>query len=103
MSIVDAIITARKDADLTQADLGDRAGLNRMTVQRLETGALDPRLSTVMEMARALGLELMLVPSALRSEVESFLRSGGKYLGQPSGISAPPSIVDTLVTGKPRR
>ena len=96
MSLMEPLITARKDAGLTQAELADRAGLSRMTVQKMESGALDPRLSTLFEMARALGLEPMLVPAALRQEVESFLRSGGKYLAQPSGISAPPSIVETL-------
>lgn len=96
MSLMAPLITARKDAGLTQAELADRAGLSRMTVQKMESGTLDPRLSTLLEMARALGLEPMLVPAALRQEVESFLRSGGKYLAQPSGISAPPSIVETL-------
>ncbi|WP_231586104.1 helix-turn-helix transcriptional regulator [Pandoraea apista] len=93
---MESLVVARKDAAMTQAELADRAGLSRMTVQKVESGALDPRMSTVLEMARALGLEPMLVPASLRQEVEAFLRSGGKYLAQPSGISAPPSIVETL-------
>lgn len=96
MSIVQSLISARKHAGMTQAELADQAGLSRMTVQRTESMALDPRLSTLLEMARALGLEPMLVPATLRNEVEAFLRSGGKYLAQPSGVAAPPSIVDTL-------
>ncbi|AJE99865.1 XRE family transcriptional regulator [Pandoraea apista] len=96
MSLMESLVVARKDAAMTQAELADRAGLSRMTVQKVESGALDPRMSTVLEMARALGLEPMLVPASLRQEVEAFLRSGGKYLAQPSGISAPPSIVETL-------
>jgi hypothetical protein len=43
-------------------------------------------------LARALGLELMLVPKSLSEEVQSFVRSGGKMLGQPMGASAPPSL-----------
>ncbi|QHE92489.1 helix-turn-helix transcriptional regulator [Pandoraea fibrosis] len=96
MSFMESLVVARKDAAMTQAELADRAGLSRMTVQKMESGALDPRMSTVLEMARALGLEPMLVPASLRQEVEAFLRSGGKYLAQPSGVSAPPSIVETL-------
>ncbi|AKM33107.1 transcriptional regulator [Pandoraea faecigallinarum] len=96
MSLMEPLIAARKDAGLTQAELAERAGLSRMTVQKMESGALDPRVSTVLESARALGLEPMLVPAGLRQEVEAFLRSGGKYLAQPSGVSAPPSIVETL-------
>ncbi|EON11685.1 MULTISPECIES: helix-turn-helix transcriptional regulator [Pandoraea] len=96
MSFMESLVAARKEAAMTQAELADRAGLSRMTVQKMESGALDPRMSTVLETARALGLEPMLVPASLRQEVESFLRSGGKYLAQPSGVSAPPSIVETL-------
>jgi len=96
MSFMESLVVARKDATMTQAELADRAGLSRMTVQKMESGVLDPRMSTVLETARALGLEPMLVPASLRQEVEAFLRSGGKYLSQPSGISAPPSIVETL-------
>lgn len=49
---------ARKAANLTQAELAERAGLSRMTVQRLESGSLDPRLSTLQELARVLNMEL---------------------------------------------
>ena len=54
---------ARKAANLTQAELAERAGLSRMTVQRLESGSLDPRLSTLQELARALNMELHAVPA----------------------------------------
>lgn len=56
---------ARKAQHITQADLAERAGLSRMTVQRLESGSLDPRLSTLQEMARVLGLQLVAVPAPL--------------------------------------
>ena len=49
---------ARKAANLTQAELAERAGLSRMTVQRLESGSLDPRLSTLQELVRVLNMEL---------------------------------------------
>lgn len=54
---------ARKAANLTQAELAERAGLSRMTVQRLESGSLDPRLSTLQELARVLNMELHAVPA----------------------------------------
>jgi transcriptional regulator with XRE-family HTH domain len=88
--------SARKSASLTQDELALRAGLSRMTVQRTESGQIDPRVSSVMEMARALGMDVMLVPSALRPELESFVRSGGRFLGQPAGAGAPPSVAETL-------
>jgi hypothetical protein len=33
----------------------------------------------------------------LRPDLEDFVRSGGRFLGQPSGIGAPPSLVDELL------
>lgn len=88
---------ARKAAGLTQADLAGRAGLSRMAVQKAESGATDPRLSTLQVMARAMGMEFMLVPSGLRQDVEQFIRSGGRYLGQAPGVGAPASIVDDIL------
>ena len=87
---------ARKAAGLSQEELAARAGLSRMTVQRTESGQIDPRTSSLLVMTRALGMDLMLVPVALRPELESFVRSGGRFLGQAAGSSAPPSIAETL-------
>ncbi len=95
-SLVADLVALRKASELTQGQLAERAGLNRMTVQRLETGTLDPRVSTLMEIARVMGMELMLVPQSLRHEVHGFIQSGGKLLGQPSGADAPASVVDIL-------
>lgn len=93
--IIKELEAARKAALLTQGELAQRAGVSRMTVSRIEAG-MDPRLSTLLELARAMGMEVMLVPRALRPEVEGFLRSGGRMLGQPAGAGAPKSLVDLL-------
>lgn len=102
MSIPPLLAQARKAADMTQAALADAAGLSRMTVQRIESGDIDPRLSTLQEMARVLGLELMAVPAALRPELDAFVRAGGRMLAQPPGAGAPPSVVDAITRGQER-
>ncbi len=89
--------SARRAAGVSQQALAAKAGLSRMTVQRTENHEIDPRLSTVVEMARALGMDVMLVPTVLRPDLENFVRAGGKYLGQPPGGDAPPSIIDPLI------
>lgn len=96
MSTIALLAEARKARGMTQAGLAQAAGLSRMTVQRIESGDIDPRLSTLLEMARVLGLELMAVPLALRPELDAFVRAGGRLLAQPAGAGAPPSIVDTI-------
>lgn len=87
----------RKALGLTQAELAEKAGLSRMAVQKAESGNTDPRLSTLHVMARAMGMELMLVPSSIRQELEDFVQSGGRVLGQQAGVGAPASVVDQLL------
>lgn len=99
--IIDALEAARESAGLTQAELAQKAGTSRVTVGRIEAG-FDPKLSTVYELARALGLELTLVPKSLAGEVQAFLRSGGRALAQPVGASAPPSVVDLAAVARER-
>lgn len=94
-SIVEDLSNARKAMRLTQAELAQRCGVNRMTVGRIEAG-VDPQLSTVQELARVMGMDLMLVPRELRTEVEGFVRSGGRLVGQPPGAGAPRSVVDLI-------
>jgi transcriptional regulator with XRE-family HTH domain len=99
--IIEEFEAARKALHLTQAELAARSGVNRMTVGRIEAG-YDPRLSTLQELARAMGMDLMLVPKALRPEIEGFVRSGGKLVAQPAGTGAPKSVVDLLAVGARR-
>ena len=56
LNIIDALEAARKAQGLTQSELATRSGTTRVTVGRIESGH-DPKLSTVYEMARALGLD----------------------------------------------
>jgi transcriptional regulator with XRE-family HTH domain len=93
---------ARLARHLSQAELAEKSGLSRMAVQKMEAGASDPRLSTLQVLARAMGMELMLVPSALKPDLQAFARSGGRALGQPAGVVAPGSVVDDLLA-KPAR
>ncbi|MBU4610624.1 helix-turn-helix transcriptional regulator [Achromobacter sp. GG226] len=84
----------RRARGMTQAALAAEAGLSRFAVTRAETRADDTRLSTLEAMARALGLDILLVPSALRGDIDALVRAGGRVLAQPEGVDAPASIVD---------
>lgn len=91
-----AVRRAREAAGLTQAELAGRAGVSRMTVQKLEANEKDPRVSTTLVVFRALGLELVIVPSSIRPAVDDFVRAGGRLVGHAAGTTAPPSIVDVV-------
>ena len=94
--LIKELEAARKAADMSQAQLATHSGLSRRTVQRTEAGQIDPRLSSIAAIAKTLGMDVMLVPTLLRPELESFVRSGGRFLGQPAGSGAPLSIAQTL-------
>jgi DNA-binding XRE family transcriptional regulator len=95
-NLIQQLVSVREVQNISQTQLADTSGLSRMTIVRVEHEKIDPRLSTIQVMARAMGLELILVPKELTEPLQDFIRSGGKYFGQPQGIDAPLSIVDSL-------
>ena len=58
------VVTWRKLRGLTQAQLADRAGVARGTVQRIEAGDMGVSLENLLRVLRALGL-LDAIPDAL--------------------------------------
>lgn len=96
MDIIDSLKGLRIQKKLTQSQLAARVGATRLTIQRLEARTGDPKLGTVEEVARALGVQLLVVPHELTDALEGFIRAGGRSLAQPVGVDAPKSIVDSL-------
>jgi transcriptional regulator with XRE-family HTH domain len=47
---------ARADAGLSQEDLSERSGLHSTEISRLERGVREPRLGTIVRIARGLGI-----------------------------------------------
>jgi predicted transcriptional regulator len=62
MPMLDAILSARKDAGLTQAQVAERMGTKATAVARLEaalvSGKHSPSISTLRKYANALGKQL---------------------------------------------
>lgn len=86
--LITTLAQTRKAARITQADLAERAGLSRMAVQRTETGDVDPRFSTLQEMARVLGMELMAVPKGLRGQVQALTQASSHEAADPADSTA---------------
>lgn len=65
---------ARLAASLTQEQIADLAGISRPRYRDIETGTAAARATTLMNIARALGLEMMLIPQSMVPAVKSLLR-----------------------------
>lgn len=67
--LVKTIQHQRRRKGLSQAQLGRRLHMPQSQIARIERGSSDVRLSTIVEIARALDLEPMLVPKHLTTAV----------------------------------
>lgn len=68
---------ARKDLRLTQEQVADMAGISRPRYREIEVGSAAARVTTLINIARALGLELMLIPKAIAPAVDALLKPHG--------------------------
>jgi transcriptional regulator with XRE-family HTH domain len=64
----------RVKAAMSQRALAERSGLTQAHISQIETGRLEPGLSSFIQMARALDLEIVLVPKKYLPAVEGILR-----------------------------
>ncbi|MCC8958759.1 helix-turn-helix transcriptional regulator [Bradyrhizobium sp. Pear77] len=65
---------ARKQTGLTQEQVAERAGISRPRYCDIEQGIAAARANTLINVARALGMELMLIPQAIVPGVNALLR-----------------------------
>ncbi len=71
--IVQNLRTARESAGLSQRDLSARIGVPQSHISKIESGGTDLRLSSLVQLARALGHEVVLVPRKLLPAVEAIV------------------------------
>ncbi len=65
---------ARRAAGLSQEQIALRANISRPRYRDIETGAAAARATTLVNVARALGMEMMLIPQAMVPAVQSMLQ-----------------------------
>jgi len=75
--IVGTLRTARKKKQLSQRELSDKVGLPQSHISKIENATVDLKLSSLSELARALELELVLVPKKALPAVQSLIRTSG--------------------------
>lgn len=66
--IIQAMISARVNQNLTQKELSERTGITQADISRIENGTRNPSLSMVKRLAEGLGMQLKLefIPSPVK-------------------------------------
>lgn len=82
-SLRQQLIAARQKLGWTQKELGQRVGLPQMHISGIETGRVVPRYDTLLEIARVLQLDLVLVPRHLVPVVQSLVKDS--FSPRPAG------------------
>ncbi|MGH8957464.1 MAG: helix-turn-helix domain-containing protein [Acidimicrobiia bacterium] len=72
--VADLIRSSRQEVGLSQMDLAERVGSKQSVVSRWETGADEPRLSTLVRVLGACGLSLSLAVDQQESVDRSQIR-----------------------------
>jgi transcriptional regulator with XRE-family HTH domain len=87
--VFSALKSARENQAISQRELSAKTGIPQAQISRLEGGAVDIRLSSFVALARALDLEIVLVPRSAMPAVESIVRQTQRR--------APPRVVPAAV------
>ena len=69
--LITIIKTARKKIKLSQKDLGAKIGVPQSHISKIEKGVVDLQISSLIEIARCLNLELMLIPRSLVQVIQA--------------------------------
>lgn len=72
--IAEILRSAREARGLSQRDLSARSGMPQGHISKIESGTVDLRLSSLVELARVLDLELTLVPRRALPAVQAIVR-----------------------------
>lgn len=103
--IIEVLRAARQAKGLTQRDLSTKAGVPQSHISKIERGGADIRLSSLIELARALELELVLAPRHLLPAVHGILRSSPSQSSAPHPtyreITEALKILERLAAGSP--
>lgn len=89
ISPIAQLVRRRRALGLSQQTIAERAGLTQTYLSKIEREAIDPRLSTVQEIARAETLELVLVPAELLPSIRALLAEEPSPEERPLFVAQP--------------
>ena len=77
--IAGVLKSARQKKQLSQRDLSEKVGMPQSHISKIENAAVDLKVSSLTELARALELELVFVPRKALPAVQSLIRTSRDY------------------------
>lgn len=77
--IASRLKSERKARGLSQRELSQLSGLPQSHISKIENGTVDLRLSSLIELARVLGLELTLVPKKVLPAITSIIKGSIRH------------------------
>ena len=69
--IIKATIEARKNRQMTQAEISKKSGLTQSVIARVESGMHSPTMQTMIKYLHAIGYTLKVVPSNKKSTISN--------------------------------
>jgi transcriptional regulator with XRE-family HTH domain len=81
--IATALKAAREAKGLTQRALSKLSGVPQAHISKIESNAVDLRLSSLLALAHALGLDVTLLPRKFSPVVQSLIRTAGTSFATP--------------------
>lgn len=91
--LCEALKSAREEKALSQRALGKSAGMPQAQISKIENAAVDMKTSTLIELARALDLEVMLVPRKHVPGVKAIIGASSALSGK-NGPQRPAYALD---------
>lgn len=86
--------TTRKSLGLTQERVADLAGISRPRYREIEAGSSSARTTTLINISRALGMELMLIPQSMIPAVNALLQLDNADDDLPAFVVSPDGGTD---------
>jgi transcriptional regulator with XRE-family HTH domain len=73
--ITQQLRAVREAQKVSQRELSERSGLTQSHISQIERGAMEPGLGSLVDLARALGLEVVLAPKKLMPAIRNLVES----------------------------
>jgi len=92
--LTECVREVREASGMSQRALSKRTGQTQSHISQIESGKMEPGLSSFIDMARALDLEVMLIPKKLVPGVRGLVSTQATHLNAAASSPKPAYTLD---------